>query len=250
MRPTTNHKSSLSGFIHLRGKGAFVEDRVNVRWSGFSQVAASLALLRSAYADPANSHFYLMSGQCFPVRSDSDIRAALAAGRGDFFDAVKMPAPTKPLRRLEEWHLADMKPSLLRRALQKFLSRLFPRNVGKLLNGVQPYGGSSWWLFSRPSVKKMLDFLNENPWFVDAFRFTLCPDEMFFQTLALHLGVAPERGTPTFTKWRQGFPHPATVTLEMLDEIDGTWCLMARKFDDPVLLERFAASDSAVARHP
>lgn len=40
---------------------------------------------------PANTHFYLMSGQCFPLKTDEQIAAPFEAESGNFIAMVMMP---------------------------------------------------------------------------------------------------------------------------------------------------------------
>ena len=48
----------------------------------------------------------------------------------------------------------------------------------------------------------------------------------------MNLGIRPDRGTPTFTKWIEGEPHPLPVNEAILSEAKASWHLMARKFND------------------
>jgi hypothetical protein len=60
---------------------------------------ATLELLRCGLADKAITHFYLMSGQRFPIKSDTEIAEIIEASKPsvNFFNSVAMPHVTKPL---------------------------------------------------------------------------------------------------------------------------------------------------------
>jgi hypothetical protein len=56
----------------------------------------------------------------------------------------------------------------------------------RFIKGYIPYGGSSWWTLSRECIEFIVDFITRNKRFVDYFKTTLCPDEIFFQTIVLN----------------------------------------------------------------
>lgn len=87
---------------------------------------------------------------------------------------------------------------------------------------------------SRPTVEKVIAYLRDNEWYINAFRFSTIPDEMFFHTLVLHLGIVPDRSSPTATKWVPGARHPETITPAILNEMKKDWHFMARKFPNSI----------------
>jgi hypothetical protein len=229
-----DRKSELSQFTDIADIDVHVlKKRYDVHWGGYSQILATLELLQCAFADRTNTHFYLMSGQCFPIKSDLEIADVVEAcePNANFFNSVAMPQPTKPLSRLSHWHF----PSLTRPQVRRFAERamkLFPRrDVKKLLRGLEPRAGAQWWLLNRESAAKILDFIKENSWYIRAFKYSHCSDEMFFQTLLHHLDQHPGRGCPTVMRWVEGKASPENVTASLHAEFSQGWHLFARKFD-------------------
>jgi hypothetical protein len=223
-------KSNFLHFAHLQNKAEFSEMRFPVYWGGFGLVRTTLHLLKMALQDPAATHFYLMSGQCFPIKDDNYISYILSESEGNFMTYARMPIWHKPIERIAEWHYFDTKSAVLQTLLGK-LFRTFPRrDVAKLLRGMRPFGGSGWWILNRSTVEKVFTFLRENAWYIKAFRFSEISDELFFHTLVLHLGVLPDRPSPTAVKWVPGAAHPETITRTILDEMKKDWHFMARKF--------------------
>lgn len=236
-----------TSYVHLDGKvdralfseceplGTFVRERAVVHWGGYSQVQASLNMLREAVLDPECTHFYLMSGQCFPVKTDDVIvRTILERGAdGDFVSADSMIEPNAPipLWRLEHFAFNDHFPKHIARyirATRLFMPKRAP--VAKLLRGLVPYAGSSWWLLTRRTVERILKFIDSNPWYVSAFRFSHCPDECFYQTLVYHFGGTVSGEQPTAVFW-DGRPNPLNIDAARLNEARNSWHLLARKFD-------------------
>jgi hypothetical protein len=230
-------KSNLADFSHLTPKVRSFESIYRVYWASFSHVLATLHLMSRALEDPSNTHFYLMSGQCYPVKTDEQIAALLEAEPGNFISMHKMPVSHKPLWRLTCWQFHDAKAvgidsAALKKIAQKIFNRMPQRDIAKSLRGMQPYGGDTWWMLDRKSASAVLSFLNSNPWYFNAFRWSLVPDEMFFQTIVAKLGIRPDRTTPTFAKWIEGASHPLPVSKATLLEAKASWHLMARKFND------------------
>ncbi|QBJ22854.1 beta-1,6-N-acetylglucosaminyltransferase [Haematobacter massiliensis] len=231
-------KSDIGIFSPLFGKADFLHDRVAVYWGGFSQVEATLRLIEAALANPEVTHLYLMSGQDYPLRSDAEIRARIAAAAranggqgGNFMDVREMPFPDRTMTRLEKRFFFDLGPRgiWVTRAVDRLLPR---RNVAKLLRGIRPHAGWQWWLIERPVAEAMVAFLDANPWYLNAFRLVFCSDELFFQTLFAHLGFETDGPTPTAMKWISGKPNPEPIDAALYEEMRRDWHLMGRKFVD------------------
>lgn len=110
--------------------------------------------------------------------------------------------------------------------------RIFPdRNVKKLWGGLEPRAGAQWWLLGRENAARTLDFVEANPWYLCAFRYSHCSDEMSFQTLLQHLDQRPTRGCPTAMRWMEGKASPETVDVQLHAEFSQGWHLFARKFE-------------------
>lgn len=219
-------------YIHLDANSDITQfavesvPRHRVTWGGFSTVRAILALCDEVLQDRTNTHFYLMSGQCYPIKTDDEIAAT--ASECNCMSIIKMPVSHKPVSRLTEYDYHDG-PVFTHRILRR-LGLMKSRSVEELLRGMTPYGGSAWWLLDRPSMEAIYGFVQANPWLVRSYRFALAADEMFFQTLAVQNGVEAKRMSPTFAKWIEGEPHPLPLTPDIVAEAPRGWHLTARKF--------------------
>jgi core-2/I-Branching enzyme len=232
-------KSNAADFVHLGSKVRSFESIYRVNWASFSHVLATLHLMRRALKDSSNTHFYLMSGQCYPIKRDEQIAALLEAEAGNFISVIKMPVSHKPLERLTRWHFHDAKAvgidsTMMRGIVQKIFNHLRQRDITRTLRGMQPYGGSLWWMLNRETACAVITFLDDNPWYLNAFRWSFAADEMFFQTILANLNIHPDRMAPTFAKWIEGEPHPLPVNGVILSEARSSWHLMARKFTDVI----------------
>ena len=230
-----DRKSDLDKFKSALGSSVLLSDRFSVHWGSWTVLHATLSLMRRALDDKVNTHFLLLSGQCYPIKSAQDIHACIANAKngGNFITLHKMPVPDKPLTRLSRWSINGGNfpvelPPLLNKAIRLLAPR---RNVEKLLRGIEPCAGSQWWLLSRESVEKIIAFTYNNPWFLNSFKYSHCADEVFFQTLFYHLGLKADGDCPTASKWSAGAPSPTIIDEKVYMELASGWQFVARKFD-------------------
>lgn len=229
-----DRKTAGSAFAGLHAKATFLTERVKVHWGGLSQVEAALLLLREAYRDRDVTHFYHMSGQCYPVKSDAQIAAAIGgmpAGSANLISLIAMPVSHKPLYRFTRHAFFDVGSPLLRKVLNRLAAYLPDRSLEEL-RGIELYGGTSWWLLERATVGKLLDFIDRNPWYVQAFRHSTSADEMLIHSLVKSLGITVGAGCPTAAKWIEGRANPEIVTAaDHRRFVDGP-AFFARKYAD------------------
>jgi hypothetical protein len=181
--------------------------------------------------DAENTHFYVMSGQCYPFKTDEIIENTMThvGCSGNFMNTVKMPVDHKPLSRLDRYHFMNIRSDRVRGVVNRALGRLPRRDVQRLLRGIEPWGGSTWWMLDRQAVDKILDFVDKNPWYLAAFRYVFCPEECFFQSLVQHLEIGLDGGSPTGAKWIQGRSHPEDLTPDIVSELNRDWHWVLRK---------------------
>lgn len=249
-------KADLSQNLSVGAAVSFVDDNIPVYWGEFSLVQATLLLIKKALcAAQEYDYLVLLSGSDYPIRSQKYIKSFFQKNYGcEFINTVKMPNDElgKPLTRLTEYRLTSdhriMKPAY---ELLVRLSRLagggyLRRDYRKALAGLMPCAGSEWWALTSGACRHILTFCDGHARFVDYFRNTLCPDEMFFQTILGNSVFAGNiRHNLTYVDWDHfGPPFPAWLNEWHLDHFrnnrplretdaygDGE-LLFARKFRD------------------
>lgn len=232
-----------------------VQDRVRVRWGGFSLLRATLDLLTLAYHDDREFDYYvLLSGSDYPIRSNDYIKDFFASGDVEaYIDAFEMPSEEfgKPLWRLTRYqfevdHASYNVGHRVLKQVNKALRRFGPeRDFGKHFDGRKPYGGSTWWSLSATAAGVVLETAEESAGFLKFYEHTSVPDEMFYQTVLMN---SPLRDsvvlTGTYCVWQPGRASPEILKSEHIDELeamiaeegdpapgDHRW-LFARKFRD------------------
>lgn len=214
-----------------------IEPRMDVRWGGFSQVAATFASLRRILAgEPAFDKLLFLSGQDFPVLSNSGLKRELARFEGrELIEA----APIRPggwqvaFRYQYFYREGGSRPQQLSCALLNRVLRLAGR-TRRLPGGVEPWGGSTWWTLSRPCIAQLLAEADRRPALLRFFRYVLCPDEMVFQTLLMNSHFRDRVLTNNFryVQWPEGGArNPAVLTESDLERVLASNAHFCRKLD-------------------
>jgi len=182
----------------------FIEDRRRVAYMGFSTVEAVLRLMDQAAASERFKYYTLLSGVDYPVKPREVIRNFFAEANQELIVYWKLADRPSWLHKVEHYYFCDWIPvrGLLRpnlrdlRKANRYLPYVYWKMFRKLQERVpkrkfpfpdmEPYGGSQWWSLTHEAVQFVLKFVREQPRFSRFYRYTHCPDEMFFQTILLN----------------------------------------------------------------
>ncbi|TDL79822.1 glycosyl transferase [Palleronia sediminis] len=182
----------------------FAARRLRCGWGEWSLVEASLLTVRAAFeAFPRATHFYMISGDCMPIKSARFAHDFLDAEDcdycecADFFESDWIKTGFKHERLIyRHWfnERTQKRRFYASYALQKRLG--ITRAVPK---GLQIRIGSQWWCLRRSSIATILEFCAARPDILRFFATTWIPDETFFQTLVYHLIPRAEIRSRTLT---------------------------------------------------
>jgi hypothetical protein len=243
-----DQKSDIRGFSAITGDNiSFCKERIPVHWSGFSQIEATMLLVRQALESSANyDYFIFFQGSTYPLRSGRYIQRFLEENRGwEFMNLVKMPARGYPLSKINTLMYPAHMP--IRRFAARALAKLgvAQRDYRKYLKGLEAYAGNAWWALSREACQYLVEFVTSNPHVQEYFRKTLVPDESFFHTILGNSPLRPRiRRSFVYADWSTLGSHPAMLNEEHLrffaaqekvwveDEWGSGEMLFARKFSD------------------
>jgi hypothetical protein len=182
----------------------FAEKRHRCGWGEWSLVAATLSAIRAAVAAfPRATHFYLMSGDCWPIKTAQHARAFLDERDADFIEShdfftsgwIKTGMVED---RLVYRHLFNERAQPKRfytayRAQKRLgLKRRIPNDLRMMI-------GSQWWCLRRRTIEAILAFCDARRDVLRFFKTTWIPDETFFQTLVRHLVPETEIENRTLT---------------------------------------------------
>ncbi|MFG2639303.1 beta-1,6-N-acetylglucosaminyltransferase [Streptomyces sp. NPDC048362] len=194
-------------FAGLPG-ASYVQERVAVRWGGYSMVRATLVLYRAAlqYANPGD-HIVLLSGQCYPARPVKEFAAYLASSsfRQHCRAAMLFDGTAAANRVLKRWCLdtipAGSGPAYFPRVLlRRGISELFPRRRMAAFGNIKPVAGSQWTALTADCVENLLTMAKDPRW-DKLFRTAFAPDEIFFHTLLWNSDWRSQVEDPVFRPW-------------------------------------------------
>lgn len=218
-------RTDIEPFLAV-GRGAhFLSDRKTVTWGGYSQVAASLAMLEVALRSHRDSsHYVLLSGDSYPTQSLDSLRSYFTArSENQFLRTVAMPAPEagKPIERISRYYFPFDRGTSWKTLPQRALNRISVPRPGyrRLLGTHRPYGGGNWWAITPGAARAILD---ADPRLVRLAKHMVLPDEFFFQTVVMNSRFA-DRVLPAvmYADWfRPDGPRPATIDELHVDTLE------------------------------
>ncbi|MDR0808091.1 MAG: beta-1,6-N-acetylglucosaminyltransferase [Gemmobacter sp.] len=219
----------------------FAGKRLKCGWGEWSLVDASLQAVRAAVdAFPRATHFYMLSGDCMPVKSAEyahdflDREDVDYIESFDFFTSDWIKTGIKAERLVyRHWFNERTRKWLFYTSLglqQRFgLERRIPEDLSIQI-------GSQWWCLRRRTVEWILDFCRQRPDVMRFFRTTWIPDETFFQTLVRHLVPQDEIRARTLTFLMfSDYGMPVNFYNDQYDLLISQDYLFARKISSDAL---------------
>jgi len=260
------YQDMASGVNHLTNV-VFLR-RHNCHWGDFGHVRATLKGLAYLFERAIEfDYVFLLTGQDYPIKSNTYIESFLARAHGKEFISYYAP-PNKYwgdeviARRTELWHFRFLEDWPFRSlhafahlpAKREFKSRtksFICSSVNAVFSKRTPpknislFGGPGYWSITRRCAEYIHQFVNDNPKFVKFFKYVDIPDEIFFHTIILNspfaqnvvnddlrcIDISDGRGPHI---WRER-------DLETLTRSKG---LIARKFDSAIDTEILDLIDS------
>jgi hypothetical protein len=230
-----------------------LENRVTVKWGGFSHLRAIITLVEEGLKHQDISYFHLLSDSCFPIKPAEKFFAFFEKNEGkEFITFEKLPISSwagDGFQRIYYYHLHDLlnvKNKIYKRVEKSFvwIQKItgFRRNIR---SEIQPYyGGSTYWSLSRNFLNFAAKYAEENPWFTKIFTHSFCAEEIYFQTILMN---SPFKSNAVddnlrYVDWkRRNGNCPANLDDSDFNLVAASDKLIGRKFIYPLgknLLER------------
>lgn len=253
----------VGGLSHFQNVN-FLE-RHKCSWGDYSLVKAPINGIKEIFKKNVDFDWLIiLSGQDYPIKSNSQIEEFLGNNKGKQFIEYKdyelVPPdgswPTSGADRVNYWHFrlgkmnfvfpgkltansinrycrADKTWFRIFASLWSGLMVLFPIKR-KFPEGFKAFWGSQFWCLSRECVEYIHSLIEQNHAVVRYFRYVDIPDEMFFQTLVLSSEFKEEvvNDNLFYIDWDNPNPLvPRTFVKEDFEIIANNSKLFARKFD-------------------
>ena len=234
-----------------------IENRIDNIWGDFSSVIATINLIEIALKKQENGMFILLSGMDYPIKTKENIRSFITLNFDknfiDICQAEKVWSTFNNRANLYKINLSNSRGNyILLKGLNKIsIKHFIERRISlieffkiifierKLNLDMDFYGGSQWWAMNFKTLKKVNTFIinNKTPLY-DYFKYSLLPDEWFFQSIIHHimktdLSIKIEDSL-TYVNWsRKNCKLPVTFVDTDINELmsQNERKLFARKFD-------------------
>lgn len=239
-------KSDIIDRITAKRNVFFIPEdkRINVKWATFSMVQAELQLIEAAYYYDAYDYFWLVSGQDYPLSTPEKIIKILKSNPDTIYMNVSYSNNNTKKSNLDKRHEIFFPDWILKK---DFIHRIIRRLWIELTGGYKHtyklfrrkdsslykyYYGSQWWCLSRHFVEYALNYINDNPRFINSFYHSSCPDESFFQTILMNSEFRVFRKDSLhYIDWKKKSNSPKILTINDLDKAFKSGKVMARKID-------------------
>jgi len=214
-------------------EGNLIAHRIAVHHAGISQVKATLHLLRAAHSAGPFSHYFLMSGQCFPVNTVEWLEDKINE-EDIYLNYRSMPieAWSKRLDRLESFYFE--RKSLISKFANTVSRRLPKRNFIKGIS-MWPYAGSNWWCLPKDVIDYVLIYIDKYPEFHRYMRWTSYSDEVYFHSIISNMTVE-DRMKPAlfYARFDPNTGRPFVFEHTTFSQIPRDQVFVARKFDSRI----------------
>ncbi len=239
-------------FKEKKWKVNFVTKREDGRWGDIGIVLATVNALREIIKSEIKfDRIVLLSGMDYPIKSQKEILQFFTDNKDKNYITFQ-PFPVDVLNyggidRIEHYSINMMKKrytylpkkyckelNFKGRFVNSFLglmqammpARRFPADV-------KPYYGSQWWNITGETALKVIDYLDKHPNYIKYHKYSLLPDEMFFQSILLSFESIHElvNDNLRFLEWDHTGSHPSMLGLQHLPQLQSSKALFARKFE-------------------
>jgi core-2/I-Branching enzyme len=224
--------NTIVSFASTRSN-VYLSERCRCFWGGFGIVQATINCIKALLELSIQFDYaVLLSGQDYPIKSNSQIQSFFQQNRGnEFIESFSLHKSNRwseavgkfnAASRVEYWTIF-----LRSRNIQIRCKRTFPL-------GLEPFGGSQWWCLSRELLEYIAAFIQTNSDFVRYFRATFIPDESFFQTVVAN---SPFRNNIVsddmrYADWDNPNPSlPRTLDANDFLKLKASYKLFARKVE-------------------
>ncbi|MDR2977513.1 MAG: beta-1,6-N-acetylglucosaminyltransferase [Streptococcaceae bacterium] len=224
-------------------KGVHVYKRYKTYWGSLNITLATVFLMREAF-QVGYDRYILISGQDLPIKTNQEIISFFNDNKKEYFKYKKLSGADKEGeadldRVVKYWpnysffgnkNVLIKAGFYLRKIAFDLISRVRPRHLD-----FDFYKGAEWVNLTHNCLGKIFILMEENPKYFKRYKYTLCSDELFFQTtIKMVKGVQIVNDSLRYVNWSDGPERPRIMREEDFCKITGCECLFARKFDQNV----------------
>ncbi len=212
----------------------FVDDRVDIKWAGYTLVEAILNGLRYIDATGKKYDFInLISGQDYPLKPAAYISDFLKQNVGKEFMLFRDFELdwTEAQSRVDRYHFTDFSFTGRHKA-EQIVNSITPKRKFPL--DMKLYGQETFWTLSQDCAMYVTRFLDSNPKLGKFLKLTWGSDEFIFQTIIMNSPFSANvvNNHYRYINWPEpGADRPNIFVAADFDRIMATDCIFGRKFD-------------------
>ncbi len=222
-----------------------------MHWGRFSQVEATLSIFKCINFENYN-YIHLISGNDFPLKTPTEIMEFFKDNSNEYIGNVLLDKNCSWSWHGQDRYLCYYPQWLIQRPTNKIMrtlrilyrefvmhTKIFQR---KKLPVDTFYGGSSWFSITSSTVKSMLNYLNDNPNYIEFFKHGVCADEVFFSTLIMQTPFKDNISDKNirYMDWTYcgGSGGPKNLTEDDFGMMLKSDCIWARKIVDIKIIKK------------
>ncbi|MBB5637381.1 hypothetical protein HDE68_003296 [Pedobacter cryoconitis] len=220
----------------------FINNRVDVKWAGFSTVQATFESIKEIVATGIEYQFInFLSGQDYPIKPAGYIYNFFKNNIGkEFLSYRDIKNDWKEgLIRMENYFLSSYNfPG--KYTLEKLINKILPKR--ELPYGLHPYGKSMFWMLSPETALYVVNTVEKDRKLKDFFALCWASDEFVFQTILLNSSYKNKiiNNNYRYIDWSAGGANPKLLDETDIEAITKSEMLFARKFsmvESPKILD-------------
>ena len=222
-----------------------VSQKYKVNWGGFNHLKSILYLTEQALKNEEINYFHLITGHDFPIKNQTYFLDFFKDKDTEYIDYWNIPkkggADNGNMDRIEYYNFYDFWNCKIHNQKQRIeLVIRIQKRLGfkRKVNSKMPklFGGSTYWSLSRNCINYVIEFTKKNKFFLNRFKYTLCAEEFYFQTIIMNSDFANKVANDNlrYIDWvsRNG-NNPAILDETDFGKLKETNAVFARKFDYP-----------------
>ena len=240
-------KKTAIGVDSFFGNNIFVFKKYKVYWGSYNQILATLFLFKEANKKQYD-RYMLISGADIPLKTGKEINSFFMHNTKEYFESFELPAlhlnGNGGFDRIDFYYSNTLSfdratplEKLNKKIFDKINNYIIPfakkHKLHRSRMDISFYAGANWMNLTNDCVNQIIAFIKNNKNFLTRFKFTICADEIFFQTIIHNYvnNVEIVNDCLRYIEWESGSDHPKILKLEDYDKIKNSHCLFARKFD-------------------
>ncbi|MFD2828757.1 beta-1,6-N-acetylglucosaminyltransferase [Leeuwenhoekiella polynyae] len=223
-----------------------ISRKYQVNWGGFNHLKAIMHLLEEALKNSKIGYFHLISGQDYPMKKIDSFKIFFLNNRGtSFLDYQHISLTGWKNNGLDRYEFFNFYDYLDYKNLyqRKILYRLFQLQRKYGIRRKLPfemsniYAGSTWWSLNREAAEFVIGFTSSKPKIFKRFRYTLCSEEIYFQTVLCNFfdsNLLVQNNLRHIDWNARNNSNPAVLDITDYDKLVTSEAFFARKFDGSV----------------